>query len=74
MSNQLSDYDYELPKQLIAQHPLQKRTDARLLVVDRNAGSIAHHHIRDLPTLLRQGDALVINDADGQSSLTFTRA
>ncbi len=62
MSNQLSDYDYELPKQLIAQHPLQKRTDARLLVVDRASGSIAHHHVRDLPGLLRQGDALVIND------------
>jgi S-adenosylmethionine:tRNA ribosyltransferase-isomerase len=62
LSNQLSDYDYELPKHLIAQHPLQKRTDARLLVVDRTAGEIAHHHIRDLPSLLRRGDALVIND------------
>jgi len=62
LSNQLSDYDYELPKRLIAQHPLQKRTDARLLVVDRATGSIAHHHVRDLASLLRQGDSLVIND------------
>lgn len=62
LSNQLSDYEYELPKHLIAQHPLQKRTDARLLVVDRANGDITHQHVRDLPNLLRQGDALVIND------------
>ncbi len=62
MSAQISDYDYELPKHLIAQHPLQRRTDARLLVVDRAATTLTHHHVRDLPNLLRQGDALVIND------------
>jgi S-adenosylmethionine:tRNA ribosyltransferase-isomerase len=56
------DYDYELPKHLIAQHPLARRVDARLLVVDRAAATFQHHHIRDLPALLRAGDCLVIND------------
>jgi len=58
----LSDYDYELPRHLIAQQPLTNRCDARLLVVDRAAGGLAHHHIRDLPDLLRPTDCLVIND------------
>jgi S-adenosylmethionine:tRNA ribosyltransferase-isomerase len=56
------DYDYVLPKHLIAQHPLARRVDARLLVVDRAAATLQHHHIRDLPTLLRAGDCVVIND------------
>jgi S-adenosylmethionine:tRNA ribosyltransferase-isomerase len=58
----LSDYDYELPRRLIAQHPLARRSDARLLVVDRATASLQHHHIRDLPALLRAGDHLVVND------------
>lgn len=58
----LSDYHYELPKHLIAQHPLQRRSDARMLVVNRADQSLQHYHIRDLPTLLRAGDCLVIND------------
>ncbi len=58
----LADYDYELPKRLIAQHPAPRRTDARLLLVDRTNGSLQHYHIRDLPTLLRTGDTLVVND------------
>jgi S-adenosylmethionine:tRNA ribosyltransferase-isomerase len=62
LSQSISDYDYELPKRLIAQQPLPRRTDARLLVVDRSDGSLSHQHIRDLPTILRSGDCLVIND------------
>lgn len=62
MAHSLADYDYELPKRLIAQHPAQRRSDARLLLVDRQAGSLHHHHIRDLPALLRGGDTLVLND------------
>jgi S-adenosylmethionine:tRNA ribosyltransferase-isomerase len=58
----LADYDYELPKRLIAQHPLPRRSDARLLVVDRADRSLQHYHIRDLPGLLRAADALVINN------------
>jgi S-adenosylmethionine:tRNA ribosyltransferase-isomerase len=62
VTDDVSQYDYELPKRLIAQHPLARRSDARLLVVDRAAASLQHHHIRDLPNLLARGDALVIND------------
>ncbi|HEX3726658.1 MAG TPA: tRNA preQ1(34) S-adenosylmethionine ribosyltransferase-isomerase QueA [Pirellulales bacterium] len=62
MSLSLSDYDYELPRHLIAQQPLAHRSDARLLVVDRAANSLAHYHIRDLPELLHAGDVLVVND------------
>lgn len=62
MAHAITDYDYKLPKRLIAQYPLRRRSDARLLVVDRVTASLQHHHIRDLPGLLRQGDCLVIND------------
>lgn len=57
-----SPYDYELPRELIAQKPLAQRADARLLVVHRASQTLAHHHVRDLPELLRSGDCLVIND------------
>lgn len=58
----VSAYDYDLPEELIAQHPLPRRSDARLMLVDRKAGSISHYHVRDLPELLRSGDCLVLND------------
>ena len=54
--------DYELPPELVAQQPLQHRADARLMVLDRRAGSIDHFHIRDLTRLLQPGDRLVLND------------
>jgi S-adenosylmethionine:tRNA ribosyltransferase-isomerase len=55
-------FDYDLPPNLIAQEPLARRSDARLLVVDRAAEGISHRHVRDLPELLRPGDCLVVND------------
>jgi S-adenosylmethionine:tRNA ribosyltransferase-isomerase len=55
-------FDYELPRQLVAQEPLRHRADARLMVVDRRQQQISHHHVRDLPTLLPSGDRLVFND------------
>jgi S-adenosylmethionine:tRNA ribosyltransferase-isomerase len=55
-------YDYELPKELIAQHPTPTRVDARLLLVDRARNELHHHHVRDLPELLIPGDCLVLND------------
>jgi S-adenosylmethionine:tRNA ribosyltransferase-isomerase len=57
----LSDFDYTLPQQLIAQEPLEPRDAARLLVLDRVSARIAHHHVRELPELLRAGDLLVAN-------------
>ena len=59
---QISDYDYDLPRDLIAQHPLPVRSDARLMIVDRGRNTIDHAHIRDLPELLQPTDLLVVND------------
>jgi S-adenosylmethionine:tRNA ribosyltransferase-isomerase len=59
----IAEYDYELPKRLIAQNPLANRADARLMVVDREQEQISHYHVRDLPELLRSGDCLVLNDS-----------
>lgn len=55
-------YDYELPPELIAQQPLERRADARLLHIRRGDGSVAHRHVRDLPEMLRPGDLVVVND------------
>jgi S-adenosylmethionine:tRNA ribosyltransferase-isomerase len=60
--SEIQEYDYHLPRELIAQQPLPQRADARLLVVRRREGSLDHVHVRDLPDLLNRGDALVLND------------
>lgn len=57
-----SDFDYDLPPELIAQQPVEPRDSARLLVVSRESRQLAHHHVRDLPSLLGPGDLLVLND------------
>lgn len=58
----LSDFYYDLPEELIAQDPLQKRSDSRLMVLNRESGSIEHRHFRDITEYLNPGDCLVIND------------
>ncbi|MHB8865043.1 MAG: tRNA preQ1(34) S-adenosylmethionine ribosyltransferase-isomerase QueA [Pirellulaceae bacterium] len=58
----LDDYDYELPRELIAQRALANRSAARLLVATRREESIAHAYVRDLPEYLRPDDCLVLND------------
>ncbi|MGI9518449.1 MAG: tRNA preQ1(34) S-adenosylmethionine ribosyltransferase-isomerase QueA [Pirellulaceae bacterium] len=55
-------YDFQLPKELIAQQPTRNREDARLMIVDRARQSIAHAHFRDLSDYLRPGDCLVLNE------------
>jgi S-adenosylmethionine:tRNA ribosyltransferase-isomerase len=55
-------FDYDLPGELIAQHPTQQRDDSRLLVLNRGTQSITHHRFRDLPSLLKRGDTLVMNN------------
>ena len=55
-------FDYELPPHLIAQHPASQRDAARLMVLQRARGEIAHRVFRDLPNLLDPGDLLVLND------------
>lgn len=57
----LTDFDYELPAECIAQVPIEPRDAARLLV-DRGSADPGHLHVRDLPTLLDAGDLLVVND------------
>jgi S-adenosylmethionine:tRNA ribosyltransferase-isomerase len=59
---QLSDFDYHLPEELIAQHPAEVRDQSRLLVLDRTAGTVAHRRFYDLPSYLVPGDTLVFND------------
>lgn len=58
----LDQYDYILPRDLIAQHPLPQRTDARLMVVDRARGTVEHRYVRDLPEILLPTDYLVLNE------------
>src|SRR5256885_487349 len=54
--------DYELPADLIAQYPAERRDESRLMTLDRQRGSIGHRQFRDLPQLLRPGDLLVLNN------------
>ena len=56
------DFDYELPKELIAQTPLEKRDESRLLVLDKETGEVEHKMFYDVIDYLESGDALVIND------------
>lgn len=63
MGDELSDYDYRLPKELIAQEPAAHRADARLMVIQRDSEKIHHAHIRDLPDWLEPTDSLVMNDS-----------
>jgi S-adenosylmethionine:tRNA ribosyltransferase-isomerase len=58
-----SDFDYDLPAELIAQTPVEPRDASRLLVLNRTTGQIAHHQFGDLPRYLRPGDLLVGNDS-----------
>ena len=58
----VADFDFYLPPELIAQQPLEPRDSSRLLVVNREKQSLENYHFRDLSTLLRKGDVLVLNN------------
>ena len=58
-----SDFYFDLPEELIAQTPLEKRDSSRLLLLDRKTGEITHKHFFDLPDYLNPGDCLVLNDS-----------
>jgi len=62
MSAQLSDYDYVLPRELIAQRPLERREDSRMMVLHRAEHKIEHQEFRELKKFLQPGDLLVLND------------
>ena len=57
-----SDFYYDLPEELIAQHPLDVRSNSRLMVLDKNDGEILHRHFYDIKKLLIPGDVLVVNN------------
>ena len=57
-----SDFVYKLPKEYIAQHPVYPRDSSRLLVYNREQGTVAHHHFYQLVDLLREKDLLVVNE------------
>ena len=58
-----ADFDYPLPQELIAQHPIEQRDASRLLTLDRSTASIAHRQFADVEALLRSGDVLVANNS-----------
>ncbi|NPA58302.1 MAG: tRNA preQ1(34) S-adenosylmethionine ribosyltransferase-isomerase QueA [Aquificae bacterium] len=62
MKYTLSDFDYRLPKELIARYPIEPRDSCRLMVLDRKKGSIEHKTFRDIVQYLQEGDTLVLND------------
>jgi S-adenosylmethionine:tRNA ribosyltransferase-isomerase len=59
----VSDFDYELPEELIAQNPPAERAGARMLTLNRKTGALADNLFRNFPDLLREGDLLVLNDS-----------
>ena len=63
LMSEIDLYDYELPRERIAQDPLNTRSDSKLMLVDRKSGDIEHYHVRDLPELLNAKDTLVMNDS-----------
>ena len=58
-----SEFYFDLPEELIAQTPLERRDASRLMLLDRVSGEIEHRHFYELPELLREGDCLIMNDS-----------
>ena len=58
-----SDFNFDLPEELIAQTPLERRDASRLMILDKKTGAISHRHFYDLPQFLRPGDCLVLNNS-----------
>ena len=66
-----SDFDYDLPEELIAQTPIEPRDHSKLMLVDRDVGALSHDRFFNLPKYLRQGDVLVFNDSRVISARLF---
>ena len=58
----LSQFRFEIPSELIAQHPTEDRADSRMMVINRAEGTIEHHHFRDILGYLDEGDVLITNN------------
>jgi S-adenosylmethionine:tRNA ribosyltransferase-isomerase len=63
MSERVSDYHYDLPPELIAAHPAERRDASRMLVLHRGTGGIEHRMFRDFPSFIRPGDMVALNDS-----------
>ena len=61
---QLKDFEYNLPKELIAQDPKEKRDESRLLVIDKKTGELTHHIFKDIIDYLDKGDRLRLSLQD----------
>jgi S-adenosylmethionine:tRNA ribosyltransferase-isomerase len=73
MSLKLSDFDYQLPEELIARYPASRRSDSRLLCLDRRSGDLQHRVFRQLPELLDANDLLVFNNTRVIPARLFAR-
>jgi S-adenosylmethionine:tRNA ribosyltransferase-isomerase len=62
VSLRTADYEYTLPDELIARHPLAQRADARMMVLHRESERIEHRQFREFPSFLREGDLVVLNN------------
>ncbi|MBI5150969.1 MAG: tRNA preQ1(34) S-adenosylmethionine ribosyltransferase-isomerase QueA [Candidatus Pacebacteria bacterium] len=71
MALHLSDFDYHLPQERIAQIPIRPRDQSKLLVVNRKTGTLDHHHFYDLSSLLTDRDVLVLNNSKTLPMRTF---
>ena len=58
-----SDFYFDLPKELIAQTPLDQRDQSKMMHIDKNTGAVEHRHFYELPDMLHEGDCLVLNDS-----------
>lgn len=68
-----SDFDYDLPPELIAQSPVEPRDHSRILLLNRDSGSVEHRHFFELPDLLQAGDLVVVNDSRVIPARIYTR-
>ena len=59
---EVKEFDYELPMECIAQTPLEKRSNSKLMILDRKTGDITHKHFYEIIDYLHEGDVLVLND------------
>ncbi|HPM41289.1 MAG TPA: tRNA preQ1(34) S-adenosylmethionine ribosyltransferase-isomerase QueA [bacterium] len=69
----LADFDYEYPKGQVAQRPLARRDDSRMMVFDRSSGEIRHSSVASLPEFLKTGDLVVVNDSKVAPARIFGR-
>ncbi|NLP19018.1 MAG: S-adenosylmethionine:tRNA ribosyltransferase-isomerase, partial [Firmicutes bacterium] len=69
----VKEFNYELPRALIAQEPLPRRDQSRLLVLARKGGPLEHRCFRDLGAYLRPGDVMILNDSRVLPARIFAR-